>query len=274
MIIDGKAIAADILRDVAAVTKAAEQTLRMGILTCQPGPETKQYLQLKKRKAAAVGIALSILELPESATTADCVASVKKLAEQNEGVIVQLPLPDTIDREQVLAAVPAEQDPDGFQYGVVEASILPPVVGAIDEIVRRQAIDLTDQRVVILGNGRLVGKPALQYVTEAGAQVQQLLPDSANYDAIVAAADVLITGIGQPHRITPEHVAEGVQVFDAGASEDGGLIVGDVHPEVAKKATLFTPVPGGIGPITVAVLLRNLVELSGIGSSNQAVKRQ
>jgi methylenetetrahydrofolate dehydrogenase (NADP+)/methenyltetrahydrofolate cyclohydrolase len=107
----------------------------------------------------------------------------------------------------------------------------------------------------------LVGQPAARYVETEGGVVSVLTEDSPEYDAQIAQAEVLITGVGQAHFITPDRVSDGVVVFDAGASEDGGVVVGDVDPAVAEKASLFTPVPGGVGPITVAALLDNLVEL-------------
>ena len=114
---------------------------------------------------------------------------------------------------------------------------------------------------MVLGAGRLVGAPVARFLNSAGAQVTTLTELDEQPFEIIKTADVIVTGIGQPHFIKPEHVKEGVVIFDAGTSEDGGFMVGDVEPDVAHKAALFTPVPGGIGPITVALLLRNLASL-------------
>jgi methylenetetrahydrofolate dehydrogenase (NADP+)/methenyltetrahydrofolate cyclohydrolase len=262
MIVDGRAIAEKILSSVATQTADATYVPKLGIITCAPNAETKQYLDLKQRKAKAVGIELVVLELPLEATTADCVAATKRLAQTSHGVVVQLPLPEHIDRETVLAAVPVEQDPDGFAYGRDEHAVLPPVAGAIDYIVKEAGLSLVGKRVVVLGEGRLVGQPCAKYATAAGARVTILTEHSADYASQLLNAEVLITGIGKPHFITADMVKAGVVVFDAGASEDSGEIVGDVDPNVAEKASLFTPVPGGIGPITVAVLLQNVVGLA------------
>jgi methylenetetrahydrofolate dehydrogenase (NADP+)/methenyltetrahydrofolate cyclohydrolase len=216
---------------------------------------------MKKAKAASVGITLNVLELPAEVTTAEAVATVARLVAESDGVVVQLPFPPQVDREAVLAAVPTEKDPDGFSYESVPNACLPPVVGAIDEISKRHSVEWQGKRVVVLGAGRLVGRPAAVYAAARGANVTIFTEET--YDqAGLRLADIIISGIGQPHFITPDLVKEEVIIFDAGTSEDGGVLSGDVHPDVAARAALLTPVPGGIGPITIAYLLRNLVAIS------------
>ena len=142
------------------------------------------------------------------------------------------------------------------------ASVLPPVVQAIDVIAQKYQLDWKHKQVVVLGYGRLVGQPAAHYVKQNGAKVIVLTEDWPDYFESIHTADIIISGVGKPHFITKDMVQPGVIVFDAGASEDGGVIVGDVHPEVAEVASLFTPVPGGIGPITVSALLYNVLLLT------------
>jgi methylenetetrahydrofolate dehydrogenase (NADP+)/methenyltetrahydrofolate cyclohydrolase len=261
MIVDGRAIAQRVLASVAEETTKLGFRPKLGVLTCAPGAETRQYLDLKQRKAQEVGIDLVVLELPASASTEDCITSVERLAPECHGVLVQLPLPTTIDRERVLEAVPVNQDPDGFAYGRDPASVLPPVVGAIDSISTAYKITFKEKKVVVLGNGRLVGKPSERYARAKGALVSVLTETTENYKEQLKTADILISGVGKPQFVTPDMVRPGLVVFDAGASEDGGVVVGDIHPDVAEQAELITPVPGGIGPITVAVLFANLLTL-------------
>jgi methylenetetrahydrofolate dehydrogenase (NADP+)/methenyltetrahydrofolate cyclohydrolase len=261
MIIDGRAIAKDVVARVKEHTKQLSFVPKLGVVTCAPGVETKQYLELKTTKAKAVGIELVVLELPSEATTTDCIEATKRLAHDCHGILVQLPLPSHIDRDAVLSAVPNDKDADGFSYLSHNQTVLPPVVGAIEKILHQYNLTFTDKHVVVVGDGRLVGQPAYRYATERATKVTLLKEDSTDYNQILRDADVLISGVGQPHFITKDMVKEGVMVFDAGASEDGGVVVGDVHPEVANKASLFTPVPGGVGPITVAVLLSNVLTL-------------
>lgn len=261
MIVDGKALATTLLKSVQAEVDTAGQTFTMTAVTCAPNFETKKYLTMKKRQAAAVGVSLNVVELPHDATTEQTVACVEVVAAESDGVVVQLPLPDHIDKDAVLAAVPVEKDPDGFAYGEKRDRLLPPVVGAIDVISNAHAIEWKNKRVVILGTGRLVGTPAARYARKRGARVR--IYDKSNLDmASLKTADIIVSGIGQPAFLTVDMLGHGVVVFDAGTSEDGGVLVGDAHADVATIASLVTPVPGGIGPITIAYLLKNLVTLA------------
>lgn len=261
MLVDGKAVAAQILEEVKKEVAHLPKAPTMAAVTCAPNFETQKYLEMKKRKAASVGVTLNIVELPETASTEEVLACVKRVAEQADGVVVQLPLPAHMDKEAVLTGVPHGKDPDGFLYGVAEDACLPPVVGAIDEISKLHEIDWSSAHVVILGEGKLVGAPAAVYAKRYADKVTVLNADNFDIDA-VKQADILITGIGKPKFVTDDMVKEGVVVFDAGTSEDGGVLVGDVDSSVASKAALITPVPGGIGPITIAYLLKNLVALA------------
>lgn len=261
MVVDGKAIAAAIYTETTAQVRGLSRAPVMAAITCAPNFETKKYLDLKLRKAAEVGVTLRVVELPETVTTEEAIACVTAVANDVDGVVVQLPFPSHIDREAVLAAVPVEKDPDGFSYGKSEGACVPPVVGAIAEIASRHGLTFDGKRVVVLGQGRLVGAPAAEFLERAGAFVKTFTETDGDPREALRAAEVLVTGIGHPYFVTPDMVPEQIAVFDAGTSEDGGVVVGDVHPDVAEKASLFTPVPGGIGPITVAILLRNLVSL-------------
>jgi methylenetetrahydrofolate dehydrogenase (NADP+)/methenyltetrahydrofolate cyclohydrolase len=260
MIVDGKAIAASIYGEVAEGVRALPQQPVMAAITCAPNFETQKYLELKKRKAAEVGIALRVVELPEAVSTEEAIACVLAVAPQVDGVVVQLPFPKHVDREALLASVSVEKDPDGFAYGTADDACVPPVTGAILAIAKTYGVNFLGKDIVVLGAGRLVGAPAAHFLRASGATVT-VLTDVDFDEAVVRKADIIITGIGKPHFVTPDMVKEGVIVFDAGTSEDGGVVVGDVHPDVARVAALFTPVPGGIGPITIAVLLQNLLSL-------------
>ena len=261
MIVDGKAIAVDMLDSVKAEVDSLGQTLTMTAVTCAPNFETQKYLAMKKRRAAAAGISLNVIELPVDATTEQAIECVRAVAAQSNGVVVQLPLPEQIDATAVLQAVPPEKDPDGFSYGEKRDRLLPPVVGAIDVISSVHGIEWKNKRVVILGKGKLVGQPAARYARKQGARVR--VYDETNLDqSSLKTADIIVSGIGQPAFLTAAMLTKGVVVFDAGTSEDGGVLVGDAHADVAEVASLLTPVPGGIGPITIAYLLKNLTSLS------------
>lgn len=260
MVVDGKAIAKDILDSVAKDVALLKRAPRLSAITCAPNFETQKYLEMKKQKALAVGITLNVVELPVDVTTKETIDCVLKVASESDGVVVQLPFPSQVNRDEVLEAVPADKDPDGFKYGKVEGACFSPVVGAIDEISFRHDVVWSGKAVVILGEGRLVGQPATHYAIKKGGIVKVLTKENYSED-IIRSADIIITGIGNPHFIDSQSVKKDVVVFDAGTSEDGGVLVGDVNPDVIEKCKLITPVPGGIGPITIAYLLRNLVHL-------------
>lgn len=263
MLVDGRALATQVRTEVAKrVAARPEAAPRLAVLTCAPDFATQKYLALKKRTATSVGIGLSVIELPIEATTESVVQAVVVAAAQHDGVVVQLPLPPTIDKATVLGAIPPEKDPDGFSYPA-PGSCLPPVVGAIAEIARAHGVSFIDKSAVVLGQGQLVGAPAAHWLRTQGAHVTVLTEADGDPRAALHPAQILVTGIGRPHFLTPDMVPPGVVVFDAGTSEEGGVLAGDVDPAVAETAALFTPVPGGIGPLTVALLLRNLLELVG-----------
>lgn len=264
MLVEGKKIARAISVDVATRVEKAITSPCMAVITCDPNFETQKYLDLKKNKAVTFGITLEVITLPDDASTEAAVKAVKTAAKFFDGVIVQLPLPAAIDAVEVLAAVPVNRDVDAFSYQHEECKILPPVVGAIDEISKLHQIEWENKKVVIFGAGKLVGLPTAFYANKKGSKVTVVTKETTDYLDSTKEADIIVLGVGQPNLLTKEMIKAGVVIFDAGASEDGGLLVGDAASDVVEKAALLTPVPGGIGPITIALLFRNLLDLKGI----------
>lgn len=261
MIVDGKAIAADIYREVAnEVTHLGSQP-HLTVFTCTPNFETQKYLSLKMRKAREVGIGINVIEFPKDITTDEVVTSIEHACIQTDGVIVQLPFPAHIDTDLVLRSIPSHCDVDAINYDGNDDTVLPPVVGAIQEIAKRYDVLFAAQNVTVVGHGRLVGRPAEIWCKKQGAQVTVVTKSVGDLNQAVASAHILILGAGSPSLVNPEMINDNVIIFDAGTSEDGGELKGDADPLCADKASLMTPVPGGIGPITVAVLLRNLIRL-------------
>lgn len=211
--------------------------------------------------------------LPESATTEDVCLAVEDACAKATGVVVQLPLPPHINRAHVLKAVPLTHDVDGvgsdyrLQSESGGQSVLSPVVGAIDAIAREHRVSFLDKKVLVVGNGLLVGLPASEYAREKGGTVTTVTKDATDTLAQVTKdADILILGSGVSGIISKDMIKEGVVIFDAGTSEDDGKLSGDANPDCSERASLFTPVPGGIGPVTVAILFQNLLILSKGGS--------
>ena len=261
MIVDGKAIAALIYKEIVNEVTHLGMKPHLTVFTCAPSFETQRYLALKRKKAHEVGIGVSVVEFPETITTAEVVQSLQKASIQTNGIIVQLPFPQHIAIDDVLQAIPQSLDVDAVHYNGTQNTVLPPVVGAIAEIARIHDVLFVSANVVIVGKGRLVGAPAALWSKTQGAQVQVIDKGTSNATELMSKAHILILGAGVPGLVTSSAIASDVVIFDAGTTEDSGMLVGDADPLCAQKASLFTPVPGGIGPVTVAILLRNLITL-------------
>jgi methylenetetrahydrofolate dehydrogenase (NADP+)/methenyltetrahydrofolate cyclohydrolase len=270
MIIDGRAVSADILEKVKD-RMAKESSGRIAIvraIVMQPTPATESYLRVKAARAADAGMRMEIIHVPDDASTEEVIAAVLDTSASNaDAVIVQLPLPESVDSERVLNAIPLPLDADvlsktayeNFMHGA-SGALLPPVVGAIKEVLERSDVSVKGKKVVVIGNGRLVGQPAQVWLEAEGAHVTVITRQSNNLSELTDA-DIIISGAGSPHLITPDHIKEGVVLIDAGTSESNGAIAGDADPACADKASIFTPVPGGMGPIAVACLFQNAASL-------------
>jgi methylenetetrahydrofolate dehydrogenase (NADP+)/methenyltetrahydrofolate cyclohydrolase len=260
MIIDGKKIAEEIYNEIRERVALLSSVPILTIITCAPNFETEKYLVLKEKKANEVGILTKIIELAKESTTEDFIQAVEFAVAESHGVIVQLPLPSHVDTARVLDAVPVSHDVDALNH--LNTRVLSPVVGALYEILLRNDIDVREKLVTVVGSGRLVGLPASQWFMKAGAHVSVVTKDTMHISEYTKNADILVCGAGVPNLITPDMVKEGVVILDAGTSEDGGVLKGDADPSCAEKASVFTPVPGGVGPMTIAILLRNVVDLA------------
>lgn len=261
MIVDGRAIAATLYRETKNQISHMLGHPHLTVFTCAPNLETQKYLSLKKKRAESLGIGVNVIEFPETLTTEEMQISIQHSLMQTDGVVVQLPFPPSIDIKALLEVVPSSYDVDVMHYDGSNARVLPPVVGAIDAIARQHDLLLATQRVVVVGHGRLVGQPAAVWAQKQGAHVTVVTESTPDKEALIKQADILILGAGKAGLIKPDMVKDHVVIFDAGTSEEGGVLRGDADPACAEKSALFTPVPGGIGPITIAVLLQNLVTL-------------
>ncbi len=257
MIIDGRALAKTIIVAIHEAVTHMPTPPRLTVFTCEPNFETQKFLALKERKAHEAGVVLEVVHLPGTVTMAEVGAAIAEATTVSDGIILQFPFPH-LQTDVLAALIPSTHDVDVMQYDGRLTTPLPPVVGAIDSISQAYDISFAGKSVVVVGSGRLVGAPAALYAAARGGEVTVLTKETFA-TKVVQAADTLILGAGVPGLITPAMVKEGVVVFDAGTSEEGGMLVGDADPAVAEKAALFTPVPGGIGPLTVAILLKNVL---------------
>ena len=257
MLVDGVHIADGVYDSIRERVLGLKERPVLGIVVCNPNFETKKYLALKEKKASEIGIEVIIEELPEDATEDDFEKAIEDLSMKSDGVILQLPLPTHIEIERLLATIPTSKDVDVLNPNT--SGMLSPVVLAIKLILEHYRQGVQDKDVVVVGQGRLVGAPATKWFRSEGARVTPITKDDKDITTKTKSADILVTGVGIPGLISSHMVKEGVVVLDAGTSEDGGELKGDVDGACAGKASLFTPVPGGIGPVTIAMLLQNVV---------------
>lgn len=259
MIVDGKVLAQELYSTLTSQVAGMSFVPRLAIVTCAPDFGTQKYISLKQARADMIGVAVTLLDHPFETTTETLVAQITQAVDVHHGVIVQLPLPAHIDTDAVLAAIPASHDVDALASTDI---VLSPVAAAIDHISAVHGVIWAGKDVVIFGQGRLVGKPVAQYAAKHGAVVHIVTENTADPQLLTMAADIIVLGVGKPDVLKTTAVKEGVVVFDAGASEDSGVLRGDAEAAVADIASLFTPVPGGIGPLTLAFLFSNLVKLA------------
>lgn len=270
MIIDGKAIAADIEGALARAFSRSQIIPTLAIVVVGNDPVIESFVRIKKRVGERLHVPFVEHRFPESATGEELINAVRALGQASEikGIIVQLPLPAHVNAQAVLDAVPLNKDVDMLSteavaaYARGDASVLPPVAGAIQEILERAKVSVVGKETLVLGHGRLVGAPAatlLRYNHAYVTVIDREIPDLAFH---VRESDIVILGVGKPGLILPEMLMPGVVLIDAGTSESGGKIVGDADPRCAEIASVFTPVPGGVGPIAVMMIYKNLYILT------------
>lgn len=259
MNVDGRAIAQDILKEVREMLDGKPLTMRAIVVA--PTMATQSYMRAKARAAETAGITFEVLELPESAST-DQVAEAAR-APGTDAVIVQLPLPEHIVTSRVLAAISPNADADALTPDARASGMpIPPVAAAVEEVLARTGVAIEGAHVAVVGKGRLVGEPVATRLAALGAIVESF-DDQTFTQSALANADIVVSGTGVPYLIMPDMVKEGVVLIDAGTSEapegavEGSRLLGDIDPAAASKASVYTPVPGGIGPVTVACLMRN-----------------
>lgn len=270
MIINGRALAQEVLARAKARAKGLARPPRIVAIVTSETPATKSYLRIKEKRAEEAGCVLEVVRFPEDASTTALRAAVLSASATADAVIVQLPLAQNVDTKAVCDAIPVSKDADVLSAAAREkfehseaAALLPPVAGAIREIFEQHSVDPRGKRAVVIGEGWLVGKPSAAWLKQQGADVRVLTIEASEEEraAALRAADITISGAGSPHLIKPDMIKRGVVLIDAGTSELGGEVVGDADPACAEVASLFTPVPGGVGPLAVACLFENAVAL-------------
>lgn len=270
-IFDGRAAVAHIeeqLRPrIERVTK--QRGFAPGLLSVLIGddPSSLQFINIKEKKATALGIHFERKYYPTSFDPREAVNFIRQSGERNEidGILIQLPLPAQFDRSSVLKAIHPYKDVDGLHpknLGLLlegKAFFVPPAVLSVHEVLVRHNIDLTGKEVVLVGSGLLVGKPLALYFSNESATVTMCNVHTQDLANHTRRADIVVASTGEAEIITADMVKEGAVLIDFGGKQVDGVLKGEFHGDVREKAALVTPVPGGIGPLTVAKLLENTV---------------
>ncbi|MDO8552855.1 MAG: bifunctional 5,10-methylenetetrahydrofolate dehydrogenase/5,10-methenyltetrahydrofolate cyclohydrolase [bacterium] len=262
MIIDGRAIAEDLYSSLGKRRGKLKKDIKLGIIIGGVNPVIESFVRIKTRAAARLSVEMVRVDLPEGVDTATAMEAIEELEKRTDAVIVQLPLPKEIETHIALATIPAEKDVDAINPTIPdnEHPVFAPVALAVVEVLKRTGINPKGKRTVVVGAGRLVGAPSAVLLKRLGADVSLFTLEEGSIDDL-KDADIVVLGVGKPGYIKPKHIKKGVALIDAGASEVSGKIQGDADPACAEKAHVFTPVPGGIGPIAVAMIFRNLFDL-------------
>jgi methylenetetrahydrofolate dehydrogenase (NADP+)/methenyltetrahydrofolate cyclohydrolase len=277
--LDGKALAGrieDSLRDeVATFSRMAGRVPRLVVVLVGEMAASASYVKSKASAAARVGIEADVVRVPATADTEALVELVGALARDEQGpadgILVQLPLPGHVDTQRVLDAVPADRDVDGFHpenAGLLSQGrprFVPCTAAGVQRMLIDAGVETAGKHAVIIGRSDIVGKPLALLLASRGtggdATVTICHSRSENLAAICRQADILVAAVGKPGLVTADMVKPGAAVIDVGINRVGDDLVGDVDfQSVSQVASAITPVPGGIGPLTIAMLLRNTLE--------------
>ena len=269
-IIDGKQISLDIKNELKEkVAKYKEQGIEITLAVVKVGndPASAVYVRNKEKACEYVGINSKTLALPEETTEEELLKVVKELNEDKNvnGILVQLPLPKHIDESKVLLTIDSTKDVDGFhpvnvgKMVIGEDTFLPCTPAGIIEMIKRTDIDIEGKECVVIGRSNIVGKPMAMLMLKENATVTIAHSRTKGLKEVTKRADIIVAAIGKAKFVTADYVREGAVVIDVGMDRDeNGKLCGDVDFEsVSKVASAITPVPGGVGPMTVTMLLVN-----------------
>ena len=278
-ILDGKAVSAKVKDEVAkdaAALKAAGIEPALAVILVGEDKASQTYVASKEKACVATGIRSVMHRLPAATTQAELLAliNVLNLDDSVDGILVQLPLPAHIDENAILEAIRPEKDVDGFHainVGRLVSGLrgfAPCTPFGIMRILKEYGIDVTGLNAVVIGRSNIVGKPMANLLLNANATVTVTHSKTRNLKEICADADILVAAIGRADFVTADMVKDGAVVIDVGINRmDDGKLKGDVKfDEVAPKCSFITPVPGGVGPMTIAMLLSNTI----ISAKNRA----
>lgn len=273
-LIDGKKVSQEIRLKLAEETKCfIEETAiqpHLVVIIVGNNPASMTYVKNKKTSCEAVGFKSTVIELPIEITEAELLTKIIELNEDSavHGILVQLPLPSHISEEKVIQTISVEKDVDGFhpyQVGALASGmkcLKPCTPSGVIELLKAYGIEIAGRHAVIVGRSHIVGKPLMQLLLDENATVTVCHSKTTDLAQFTKTADILVVAIGRANFIKANMVKDGAVVIDVGINRlDNGKLVGDVSfDEVSDKVSYITPVPGGVGPMTITMLLRNTLK--------------
>ena len=267
VIIDGKALAAELRAELKEKIEIMERKPGLAVVIVGEDPASQIYVRNKIKACGELGIRSYSYELPETATQEELETLLDKLAADDnvDGVLLQMPLPKEFDEDAAVAHIPFEKDVDGFtakNLGLLlqhKEKIVACTPLGVMKMLEKYGIDPTGKRAVVLGRSETVGKPMAMLLLNANATVAVCHSRTQNFKEICKEADILVAAVGKPKFVTADMVKDGAVVIDIGMNRDEkGKLCGDVDFEnVKEKASYITPVPGGVGPMTITMLMYN-----------------
>ncbi|MCR5477127.1 MAG: bifunctional methylenetetrahydrofolate dehydrogenase/methenyltetrahydrofolate cyclohydrolase FolD [Lachnospiraceae bacterium] len=272
-IIDGKAISAQIKEEVrqrAEKLKERGITVTLAVIQVGEDPASSVYVRNKKKACEACGLASLSYELPADTPEEKLLELIRELNERPDvnGILVQLPLPEGMDEEKVLDEIAPEKDVDGFHpmnvgcLSIGKPGFVSCTPAGVIELLQRSGISISGKECVVVGRSNIVGKPMAMLLLRENGTVTVCHSRTRDLPEVTRRADILVVAVGKPKMITAEYVKEGAVVIDVGIHRDpDNHLCGDVDFEnVSPKCSAITPVPGGVGPMTIAMLMKNVVE--------------
>ena len=273
-IIDGKRISAEVKDECKERVKREQLDITLAVIQVGNDPASTVYVGNKKKACEYIGIHSLAYELPEKTSEKELLELVEKLNKDDEvhGILVQLPLPEHIDEDKVIRKISPKKDVDGFHpqsvgaLSIGQAGFVSCTPAGIVQLLKRSGVETEGKECVIVGRSNIVGKPMALLMLRENATVTVCHSRTKNLKEVTKRADILIVAIGKPKFITAAYVKEGAVVIDVGIHRnENNKLCGDVDfDSVAPLASAITPVPGGVGPMTIAMLMNNCVEAKGI----------
>ncbi len=269
-IIDGKEISAQIKEEVkkeAERQKEKGKSASLAVILVGNDPASKVYVKNKKKACEYVGIQSLSYELPEETTEEELLQKIDELNKQEDitGILVQLPLPSHINEDKIICAISPKKDVDGFHpqnvgnLSIGRSGFISCTPAGVIELLKRSNIDIEGRECVVVGRSNIVGKPMAMLLLRENATVTICHSKTKNLKEVTKRADILIAAVGKPKFFTADYIKEGAVVIDVGIHRDEkNQLCGDVDFEqVVEHTSAITPVPGGVGPMTIAMLMKN-----------------